>query len=145
MLKHISEPALVHVEEPFQFRLHWRWQRRVLGRKHSAQTHPVISHYRIVESHILPQSFLRLGRQLINRFECRTKDRLVTLDERAAKLPLGRKVVMQARLRDTQLRSDIGIAKTVIPLGLCEPLGNIKYRRCGIAKRGLGRRLPFVF
>ena len=52
------------------------------------------------------------------RVERRAETVLVAGDESAAQLRLGGEVVMQARLRNAQLRSDVGVAEAVVAAGL---------------------------
>jgi len=47
-------------------------------------------------------------------------------DERFPELGLAGDVVVQGRLGDLQLGSDVGVAEAVEPAGLYQPLGSIK-------------------
>jgi hypothetical protein len=131
ILKHSGEPALVCVEEQCQPYLHRLRKRRVLRRKHSAQTHPFIAQHGIVKIDIMLQLFVRLLDVLVNLTERSSKKNVVALDQCAPEFRFGRKMIMEACLCNAQPGCNIGIAEAVIPLCLCEPLGHIENGRSG--------------
>ncbi len=66
---------------------------------------------------------------LINGLQGRGEALRISFDQGTAELRLPRKVVVQAGLRDVQLRSDVGITEPVEATQLYQPLRDIQDAR----------------